>query len=175
MSTSYYQTSVPSLLPTPLPTPLPTALPSLTFQPSFLDCEAGFGVFDGGGPGCAACPAGRYASDNGCEACAGGSVPSGGACFPGTWAASRVDNATGAPAHAPSVVDHEGSCYYFEAGGSTWTAAERSCNSLGGHLACVSGPSHARFVAEQAELRGVAAMCCREARIAKAEKAPARR
>ena len=55
MSTSYYQTSVPSLLPTPLPTPLPTALPSLTFQPSFLDCDAGFGVFDGGGPGCAAC------------------------------------------------------------------------------------------------------------------------
>ncbi|KAH8048619.1 cysteine desulfurase [Aureococcus anophagefferens] len=78
--------------------------------------------------------------------------------LPGTWAASRVDNATGAPAHAPGVVDHEGSCYYFEAGGSTWTAAERSCNSLGGHLACVSGPSHARFVAEQAELRGVAAM-----------------
>ncbi|KAH8046218.1 hypothetical protein JL722_13823 [Aureococcus anophagefferens] len=92
MSTSYYQTSVPSLLPTPLPTPLPTALPSLTFQPSFLDCEAGFGVFDGGGSACAACPAGRYASDNGCEACAGGSVPSGGACFPGTWAARSWTN-----------------------------------------------------------------------------------
>ena len=151
-------TAVPSSLPTPLPTPLPSPVPSALFPsvvpsgslaPSVLSCGAGFGL-EVGALDCEACPAGRYSSGRDAEACvecAGGSVPSGGACFAGTARGSVARNGTGAFAHADRVLQRGESCYYFEPVGATWTAAERACNDLGGHLACVSGLGHATLLA----------------------------